>query len=559
MGLKIMRDWKGNPRKTWWGRYCVKGKYHDVDLHMPIRGTIPTDEAGHILLTAKGDSAFEKSRQAAQREFERIVKIKTATTADLEVSVYKARTGVDIAGVPLAKLAELWKEQKRGYTPTDDWCQAVAGWFDDFTKFAGKYAAAHGVRCETVNDITPEIACAWFDDLKQTFAWETVTKKMSLMRNAFRRYATNGRKNPFDDIVIRNRETANARVNHKPLTAEQTERLFDCARNDDAIYPLIVTAACTGMRIGDVCNLKWADVDLHAGFVNCVTAKAGVPATIPIFGRLREVLETRAAVPGDGGKPSAFVFPTAADRYARNPDGIYMAGKPYFAQAVFGDEPEPTEIDADAKPRALADVIATAGFSDAKRERIVKVYTRFKAGTPSHKIAADMGIGRSQVSMYLQDAEKLTGERLRPRALARQNRVTRKQLIERTRGNIEKAKGGKIAGRTRKASLYGWHSLRATFVVLAVEAGVPLADIARVVGHTTAEMTMQYFNPEKKHAAERVRAQMAGGVLDGTPRKGRKRIGATAAVVPAKPTVDDIIAGLTERQRKELAAKLLGL
>lgn len=554
MGLKIMRDRNGNPRTTWWGRYCVKGKYHDVDLRVPIRGTMPTNGAGRVTLTAQGDDAFEKSRKAAQRELERVVKLKTQTAADLEVTVYKARTGVDIAGVPLAKLAELWKAQKRGYAPTDGWCQAVAGWFDDFTKFAGKYAAAHGVRCETINDITPEIAGAWFDDLKKSFAWETVTKKMSLMRGAFRRYATNGHTNPFEDVVIRNRETANARVNHKPLTAEQTERLFECARDDESIYPLIVTAACTGMRIGDVCNLKWADVDLRGGFIDCVTAKAGVRATIPIFGRLRDVLSARAAIPGDGRKPSAFVFPAAADRYARNPDGIYQAGKPYFAQAVFGGEPETAMIETDAQPRALADVIDAAGFTKGKREKILEVYARFKAGTPSHEIAAALGMARSQVSMYLHDAERLTGEKLRPRAQATQNRTTRIALIEKTRGKVEN--DGKIAGRIRKASLYGWHSLRATFVVLAAEAGVPLADIARVVGHTTTEMTMQYFNPDKRHAAERVRAQMAGTVLDGTTN-GRKRIGARTAVATANPTVDDIIARMNKKQKQAFMAKLL--
>ena len=110
--------------------------------------------------------------------------------------------------------------------------------------------------------------------------------------------------------------------------------------------------------------------------------------------------------------------------------------------------------------------------------------------------------------------------------------------------------------------LYGWHSLRATFVVLAVEAGVPLPDVQKIVGHSTAEMTMQYFNPTAKHTAERVKRQMRGTVLDGR----HKRIGATvdvtadtAAVVPSKPSVDDFIASMSEDQRKELARKLLGL
>lgn len=162
--------------------------------------------------------------------------------------------------------------------------------------------------------------------------------------------------------------------------------------------------------------------------------------------------------------------------------------------------------------------------------------------------------------MYLADVERLTGEHLRPRSAATANRATRLDLIERTRA----ARGvGK-----RAASLYGWHSLRATFVVLAVEAGVPLPDVQKIVGHTTAEMTMQYFNPTAKHTAERVREQMRGTVLDGRRNRGNAiDIQETAALpdasavapVTAKPSVDALIAGLTDDQRKELARKLLGL
>ena len=162
--------------------------------------------------------------------------------------------------------------------------------------------------------------------------------------------------------------------------------------------------------------------------------------------------------------------------------------------------------------------------------------------------------------MYLADVERLTGEHLRPRSAATASRAIRLDLIERTRA----ARGvGK-----RAASLYGWHSLRATFVVLTVEAGVPLPDIQKLVGHTTADMTMQYFNPTAKHTAERVREQMRGGVLDG--RRNRNKaidIQETAALpdasavepVTARPSVDALIAGLTDDQRKELARKLLGL
>ena len=71
-------------------------------------------------------------------------------------------------------------------------------------------------------------------------------------------------------------------------------------------------------------------------------------------------------------------------------------------------------------------------------------------------------------------------------------------------------------------------------------------------------MTLEfYYNPEAKHAAENLRKRMQGSVLDGKGN-GKKRLTGNVPAT-AKPTVDDLIAGLSEEQRKELARKLLGL
>ena len=557
MGLLIVKGRDGKPRLTWYGRISVKGKRRETNLNVPIEGTIPLNEHGAPTWNLKGDAAFERSKRAARKVFNRWRRETRKDPAELAAKAYKARTGVSIEGVPLANLANLWETQNRTYTPTADWCAAVRTWFERFYSFAHKYAAKHGARCETINDVTPEIVRAWFAHIRGVFAWETVTKQMSLMRNAFKRYATNGMHNPFEDVIMRNRETANARVNHKPLTAEETQRLFDCVSENETIYPLIVTAACTGMRIGDVCRLKWHDVDLREGLIDVQTAKTGKRVTIPIFDRLREVLDERNTLAGDGTKPSIFVFPTAAAWYAQNRDGVYKAAKPYFGQAVFGNEPQPTDAilvedgNANTKPRSLEDVIDGANFSVAKRSRILEVYARFKAGTRCCDIAAALGIARSQVSMDLRDAERLTGETLRPHANAKANRATRLDLIKRTRAHRGVGK--------RAASLYGWHSLRATFVVLAVEAGVPLPDVQQIVGHTTTEMTMQYFNPEKKHTAERVQRKMSGTVLGRVGGRWHEQIDSVSPsnITRSSLSVDDFLALLTNEQRKELASKLL--
>ena len=525
MGLKIMPAENGGHRPTWYARFTRNGQKINVNLGVPIKGTIPTFIAANgkcrYNIADRGDEVFEQSRAAALAALEKMQRaakttgdakeVKQAKDAVQAARYYRARTGVSVRGARLKDLGELWIRQKRSYTPTENWKGAVQTWFARFARFAARYAAEHGKRCETVNEVTSEIASAWFDEIKSSFAWETVTKQMSLLRNAYARYALDKERNPFADVIMRNRETANARRPHKPLVGAELERLFDCAREDRGIYSLIVAAACTGMRIGDVCNLKWSDVDMRGGLITCVTAKAGVRVSIPIFKRLRDVLADQSALPADGDRPSMYVFPSAAALYKSNPTAIYRKAKPFFARAIFGDaaSPKPTDVDDDGNlipAPALEDVIGSAKFTESKRNRILEVYRRFRAGAPSREIAAALGVTRSQVSMDLHEAEKLTGESLRPRAAARAKRQSTIQLLERTREP-------RIIGK-RAASVYGWHSLRSTFVVLAVEAGVPIADVQSVVGHSTTETTTKYyFNPTAAHTAERVRRQMRDTVL----------------------------------------------
>lgn len=507
MGLKIIRGRDGKPRSTWYGRIIRKGRVHTVNLNIPILGIIPTDAEGNFAIQNQGDEDFERSRRSALKVFDKWRGESKKDPAELQAKAYKVRTGTSLEGVPLAKLYELWEKQKRTYTPTDHWKDAVKTWFDRFTTFAAKYAAKHNGRCETVNDITSELVCEWFDSIKSEFAWETVTKQMSLMRGAFKRYATNGQTNPFEDIIMRNREVGNRRVNHRPLTSDELQKLFDCSANDELIHPLIVCAACTGMRIGDVSMLKQSDVYLKEGVIDVITAKAGVRATIPIFGRLRPILDERCAIPVDGSKVSPYVFPEAARIYKTNPSRIYKSIKLYFAQALAANYQPTVIIEQDGNPRSIADALAETNLSARRKERIATIYQLYKDGICSSEIATRLGVLRSQVSMDLQTAETITGEELRPRSLAHQKRQNETAMLAVTRQNRSIGK--------RAASIYSAHSLRATFAVLALTetTGITLADVQKVLGHSAVEMTLAYYNPTHRHALERLAIQMQGTVL----------------------------------------------
>ncbi len=69
----------------------------------------------------------------------------------------------------------------------------------------------------------------------------------------------------------------------------------------------------------------------------------------------------------------------------------------------------------------------------------------------------------------------------------------------------------------RKRAVVSFHSLRHTFVSLAANAGVPLAVVQSIVGHSTVEMTRHYFHESENALVSAVAAlpSVAGGESDG--------------------------------------------
>ena len=95
------------------------------------------------------------------------------------------------------------------------------------------------------------------------------------------------------------------------LTPEQLERLLQAIEEDENIDVgrIMKIALFTGMRRGEIFNLKWKDTNLGTGFIFIRDPKGGVDQKIPINETARDILQsihkTRSpyVFPGrDGGK-----------------------------------------------------------------------------------------------------------------------------------------------------------------------------------------------------------------------------------------------------------------
>ena len=515
--------------RYWYARFTRAGEKRNVRIapKVEIKGTPPTDANGHIDLRMKGDDAFEKSRKAALAALAKMrmaakttgksKAIKDAETADLVNRYLQARTGKTIQSTRLDALLGLWKGLKRNYTPTAERVLAAKRTFKKFAEFARKYCRANGGKCETVDEITGELASEWFSALRDEYAWGTALPMWHLMRKSWIRWHIHASKNPFDNVVVRNREASAEKIARRPLSEEEIGRLFEVTKENPALHALVVCAACTGMRVGDVCRLRWDNIDLRNNTIEATTAKAGVAVTVPIFRQLREVLEELEAKRAVGDSP--FVFPWAQEMYDHvNAKGLHdkqtsiiRMVKPYFARAIFPKTKPAPAVLANVKPKSIADVISAidhAGFSEGKTARVREVYTRWRKGEKCCAIAAALNIARGQVSDYLKEAERVTGETYRPRINRKRARgkPTARDLMESTRAPRAIGK--------YSASLFGWHSLRHSFVVLALQNKVPVNDVSSIVGHGDAETTLKnYGNNSKNVVAERTQRQMRSTVL----------------------------------------------
>jgi integrase len=488
------RFYKGELSKHFFGRSVTDGKVKVYSLSTPIEG-IPPVKNGRPSLHGVGDTKFEISRATAEAELkDRAAEDKQKGRADhLTARLIKSKTGVSVEYVKLADLATRWRKLSRETAPSEAWLK----WCDTiFTRFAEATPKTF------LHEVTQEHAAEYGQTLRKKFTRRTASGAVSLLKSAFARLLPVGVVNPFEASITRKggSDKGGEAIHRRPLTAEELKTLFEAARPDPLLYPLTVCAACTGMRIGDVCQLQWKSVDTKAGIIGVKTAKTGSKVEIPLFKPLQEVLE--AALAEKGG--SQYVWPRAATMYQKNRYGITYRGKALFARAFAKAESMSVDVSesgtveggkadlAEILPKVL-EAVRGAGFAQGKQDRIIDSLTRVASGQSYRSIEAETGRKHAIVSQDLKDAEDVSEFKFRKGKTEASGRDL-KTLIKDTRQS--RGKGKKMLS----ASLLGWHSLRGTFATLALSAGIPIETVKLVTGHgTVATITKYYYNPQREH------------------------------------------------------------
>lgn len=116
--------------------------------------------------------------------------------------------------------------------------------------------------------------------------------------------------NPFNEIVIKGLKKD--KESRKAFTPEEL-RLIGEKGKDNYLYPLFLTGISTGLREGDICNLKWQNVLLESGWLrNVEISKTKKEVDIPILPGLRSYLENLKKT------DNLYVFPELHKIYENN-------------------------------------------------------------------------------------------------------------------------------------------------------------------------------------------------------------------------------------------------
>lgn len=553
MGLKLMKDNHGEYRRIWYVTMHVNGtaRLTSRRLKTPLRGKIPLDANGRFSLNLEGDIAFEKSKAAAMAEWESIRNTARTMKAEernfpgyAECEAYRKLTGKAIENHRIEDLAEL-NACRRQYALTSDrrdcrYGLSVYKILQHFAKWCARYSKDKSPKekCEKLTDIKPEVVEAYFGEIYKVQSRSTFLRYVFFLAGTYRYYMPSMVENPFKkvyeanykDKLTKNGENA---VVHEAPSEEQMRQILRYARNEKDkpfLYRLVVVAVCTGMRIGDCCNLTWDKVDMKNFRIVVRTAKTGKNIAVPIFdyvqdtedyhellGELRRELEAAIVERKVGEK---YVIPEAAAIYKRDPSRINKLGKMLFARALFSDPEDAVIIGKKPKkksPVKILRIIEAANMNSEKKSRLMRTYELFSRGKSYRQIADILGNRKGNVSEDLSIIEDMTGEQLRPGNpyMGINAKPSLKTLLKKTR---RERKQGQRAG-----CLYGWLSCRVFFVVTAINAGFKPDDLRHIVGHSTVRMVLHYYNPEEFTAAEKMRAQF---------RRNRMELAASKAPQP---------------------------
>lgn len=495
--------------KWWYGRWTEKGKPVTCNLDIRVEGRRPTDKDD------LGDRRFRTSRETAQAKADQLARDSETRrhVEGLAQTIHKARTGHHVSSIPISGIMDAWLAiPRRRQNLSKAYVAGVKGVFKRFTNFM----SAGFPDATEMSDVTHEMAQIFLaSERARGVSGRTFNAALSVLKGCFKSLKRQAGiiDNPFDGIVSQDENT----VHRIPFSPEELLAILEVVKDDDFCRPLITTGIWTALRLGDVCQLRWADVDMDSRFITVDTSKTGARVSIPLFPMLHDELAKLV-------RTSEYCFPEQAEVYQTRPDTINTFLGRVFAAAGFVDKDDSEEThgkepgkveqpeeeilsEAEMLRRGRDCILATTDYADKVRANMLEIFEQYMAGGTLNSIREKLGLSKGGTSEYFKRIELVAGFTV--------IRSRRPKATVKTRALVH----AKRQGLTR-VNQRGFHAFRATWVTLMLTKGVPIDLVKKVTGHTTVDTVLtHYFQPGKEDFRRALEAAMPALLLTGAPTR----------------------------------------
>jgi integrase len=146
----------------------------------------------------------------------------------------------------------------------------------------------------TLADVTPALLGETRDKLAQDRGPATVVRYMAALSHLFT-VAVNEwgwlENNPMRKVSKPKEPRGRVRF----LSDDERSRLLEACRqsNNPHLHPIVVLALSTGMRQGEILNVRWPDVDLNSGRIILHETKNGERRVVPLLGHALDLLKAK--------------------------------------------------------------------------------------------------------------------------------------------------------------------------------------------------------------------------------------------------------------------------
>ena len=261
--------------KTYYARWFANGKRVSRST-----GTEDLEEARAFLARMSVPRHGQDDRAVVQK----LAQLMSANLADVE-------TRLQTVGLPVRDLFGLYRDAPSRRPVGDRTLAVYAGQLRNLDAWIQK----RHPEITSARDISQTIADDYIDERSKTSTPNTVNKDLNLFaavwRTLARKYGLEY--NPWsEEHIARKRLTPKSR---RALTPKEVKALIK--NSEGEMHLMILLGISTGLRLGDILNLTWDQLDMKRRLVTIHhTRKTGAPICLPLVPDLYKALKAQRAI-----------------------------------------------------------------------------------------------------------------------------------------------------------------------------------------------------------------------------------------------------------------------